>query len=277
MMRARAFGRGGCARYNIFIITASVMSMLFIVFNLYKLPRYKEAQDNLLGITFDGGNRQQIKVNTESTVHFRTYGTKEYAWTMDRIVQEALETRWFASVKAMGPDDLTAGFKDKFEEILEQPRGGGYWIWKYDVIEQALQTMDEGEFLVYLDAGSQLNKDGEERFKEYLKILDDSKYDVVCFQMTHAENKYTTDAIFRTFNVSMEDPIRRSNQFVGGILVMQKGPHLRSWLAMAMVRDVLLYMTLGLSRTNMMVRQNHLTDHSSIIGMTRVYQAFQGR
>ena len=57
--------------------------------------------------------------------------------------------------------------------------------------------------------------------------------------MARAEHKYTTDAIFRTFNVSMEDPIRRSNQFVGGILVMQKGPHLRSWLAM--VRDALLH------------------------------------
>ena len=55
MLRARAIGRGGYARYNIFIITASVMSLLSIVFNLYKLPRYKEAQDNLLGTTFDGG------------------------------------------------------------------------------------------------------------------------------------------------------------------------------------------------------------------------------
>lgn len=155
-----------------------------------------------------------------------------------RIVQEALETRWFASAKAMGPDDLTTGFKDKFKDILEQPRGGGYWIWKYDVIEQALQTMDEGEFLVYLDAGSQLNKGGEERFKEYLKILDGSKYDVVCFQLAHAEHKYTTDAIFRTFNVSMEDPIRQSGQYISTILVMRKGPHLRSWLAM--VRDALL-------------------------------------
>lgn len=173
-------------------------------------------------------------------VHFRTYGTDDYAWSKLRILQEALDTGWFASAKALGPDDLTAEFKKRFEDILKQPRGGGYWIWKYDVIEQAVETMNEGDFLVYLDAGCQVNKNkrGEERFREYLKIVNESQYDMLCFDLGHAEQKYTTEKIFGAFNVSTEDPLRLSGQIVGGVLLMQKGPHLRSWLKI--VKDALL-------------------------------------
>jgi hypothetical protein len=52
------------------------------------------------------------------------------------------------SVKAIGPADLMAEFKKKFENLLKLPHGGGYWIWKYDVIEQTLEEMKEGDFLV---------------------------------------------------------------------------------------------------------------------------------
>jgi len=51
-------------------------------------------------------------------VHFRTYGTDDYAWAKGRIVQESLDTGWFASVKALGPDDLTAEFKKSLRLYL---------------------------------------------------------------------------------------------------------------------------------------------------------------
>ncbi|KAL7425480.1 hypothetical protein ACHAXM_000034, partial [Skeletonema potamos] len=180
-----------------------------------------------------GGALVEAQIQTSSqpqSVHFRTYGDDNYNWTKARIVQEALDTGWFASVKALGPDDLTADFKKKFEDILKLPRGGGYWIWKYDVIEQALESMNEGDFLVYLDAGSGVNKGGEKRFREYLKMVNESQYDMLCFELPMAEYKWTTQRTFRAFNVSQEDrdiPIRNTGQIEGGTLLMQKGPHLR--------------------------------------------------
>jgi hypothetical protein len=191
-----------------------------------------------------GGALVEAQIQTSSqpqSVHFRTYGDDNYNWTKARIVQEALDTGWFASVKALGPDDLTADFKKKFEDILKLPRGGGYWIWKYDVIEQALESMNEGDFLVYLDAGSGVNKGGEKRFREYLKMVNESQYDMLCFELPMAEYKWTTQRTFRAFNVSQEDrdiPIRNTGQIEGGTLLMQKGPHLRSWLKI--IQDALL-------------------------------------
>ena len=126
----------------------------------------------------------------------------------------------------------------KFDDILKLPCGGGYWIWKYDVIEQTLEEMNEGDFLIYLDSGSQINKGGEKQFGEYLKILNESQYDMLCFKLPMPEYKWTTGNIFRAFNVSKEDPIRRSGQIEGGTLLMQKGPNLQSWLKI--IKDALL-------------------------------------
>ena len=102
-------GGGGCNRY-IMMITAASVSMLFIVFNLHHIS---------------SPTQQNNRLNAEPKVHFRTYGDDNYNWTKARIVQEAPDTGWFVSIKALGPDDLTADFKRKFEDILKLPRGGG--------------------------------------------------------------------------------------------------------------------------------------------------------
>lgn len=50
-------------------------------------------------------------------------------------------------------------------------------------------------------------------------------------QFGHEEH-WTNERIFRYFNVSEDDRlIRRSNQLEANVIVMQKGPHLRQWLA----------------------------------------------
>ncbi|KAL7509254.1 hypothetical protein ACHAXN_006271 [Cyclotella atomus] len=179
-----------------------------------------------------------------NAVHFRTYGDDSYNWTKSRILQEALDTGWFASAQALGPSDLSSDFCRRFREILNLTRGGGYWIWKYNVIELALrddECVKEGDFVLYLDAGSGVNKGGEGRFREYLQMINESRYDMLCFQLPTAESKFTTERIFRAFNVSESSKagerdyeVRNSGQMEGGTLLMQKGPHLRGWLQIVM-------------------------------------------
>jgi hypothetical protein len=36
-------------------------------------------------------------------------------------------------------------------------RGYGYWIWKSQIIKQHMDLLNDGEILLYCDAGSQLN------------------------------------------------------------------------------------------------------------------------
>lgn len=167
-------------------------------------------------------------------VHFITYGHNEpYESTKLRLTREANETGWFASVKARGPDDLPAAFRNQFREVLQERRGAGYWIWKYAILKMALQTMAEGELLVYMDAGCRVNAMGAARFVEYVKMLLTSTHDVISFKLAHKERVWTTDRVFRAFGINETNhEIRNSEQLMATVLILRKGPHAREWLEM---------------------------------------------
>ncbi len=164
-------------------------------------------------------------------VHFITYGNEPYASAKLRLTREANETGWFASVKAQGPDDLSAAFRNQFREVLKERRGAGYWIWKYAVLKMALHTMAEGELLIYMDAGCQVNAMGAARFGEYVNMLLTSTHDVISFKLGHKERVWTTDRVFRAFGINeTTHEIRNSEQLMATILILRKGPHAREWL-----------------------------------------------
>ena len=164
-------------------------------------------------------------------IHFVTYGNDVYAGAKKRIVKEVMETRWFASVKAWGPEELSIEFQEKYKGILLLKRGGGYWIWKFYVIEQTMRAMQEGDFHVYLDAGSQVNKSGEKRFFEYIKMMNESQYDILGFQLAFPEQRWTTPHLFNAFNVTEgQSDIRNTDQYEANTLMFQKGTHYQKWM-----------------------------------------------
>jgi len=165
------------------------------------------------------------------TIHFRTYGTDSYESSKQRILREANESGWFQTIQAWGPQDLPKDFSEKYKNILSMSRGGGYWIWKYPLIEETLKVMREGDILVFLDAGCQLNPLATKRFQEYVQDLQNSNFDVQCHQLQHAEQFYTTERIFQVMGVGRNNTeIRETGQYAGGILMIQKGDHARRWL-----------------------------------------------
>lgn len=44
-------------------------------------------------------------------------------------------------------------FYDNHKDILDEPRGNGYWLWKPFIILDALQRSNEGDIIIYSDAG----------------------------------------------------------------------------------------------------------------------------
>jgi len=178
-------------------------------------------------------------------VYFITYANSKYERAKKRIVKEAQNSNWFIRARGFGPGDLSKTFRDKYSNILSRNRGGGYWIWKYAIIEETLKTMNTGDYLVYADAGCSINQHGKERFDEYIDMLEASDMDIISFNMPgHQEHTWTTEHIFKYFNISANDRIRTSGQHVGGVLILQKGPHLREWLNLinkALEEDALMF------------------------------------
>ena len=85
---------------------------------------------------------------------------------------------------------------------------------------------------MYLDSGSQINKHGEKRFYEYIQMVNESKYDMLGFQLPMLEHKWTTHLVFDAFNISAEGQanITHTGQIEANAMLFQKGPHYRRWI-----------------------------------------------
>lgn len=158
-------------------------------------------------------------------LHLITYADNTFGRARQRICKEAENTGWFDSVKGYTPNDLTIDFRNKYKNILEMKKGGGYWIWKYDIITQRLNEINDNDILIYLDAGCSINKKGEKRLNEYIQMLNDQQ-PIISFQMHHLEHKYTTKEIFEYFNVANDEKITETGQILNGILIMKKNDKL---------------------------------------------------
>lgn len=154
-------------------------------------------------------------------IHFITYGTESYTNSKKRLREDSINSGWFDTINIYGPEDLSDEFKSEFKDILEKPRGGGYWIWKFDIIKQQLIKATNNDILIYIDAGCSINTNGKTRFNEYIELLNNSNESIISFQMPHIEKKYTNKQLFHQFNMNVHDINGNSGQIMATVLIMK--------------------------------------------------------
>jgi hypothetical protein len=166
-------------------------------------------------------------------IHLITFGDSGFVETKKRLCSQAESLGWFDTITAYSPDDLDDDFKEHFKHILKLPRGGGYWIWKPYIIHKHLEKINDGDILIYLDAGCYINPNGHKRFKEYIEMLNgdgcdaaegDADTGCISFQMSHhTEDKWTTKEIFEHFNIHTDSrDIIESGQFIATVRMFKK-------------------------------------------------------
>ena len=169
-----------------------------------------------------------------------TYGTENYMAATSRLTDRALSTGWFRSVRNLGPSDLNPAFRTRFADILARPRGGGYWIWKWDVINSTLQRMQFGEYLVYLDAGCHINTAAHARLLEYFSMIQQRQYKVIAFTAAKgptrldsrlSEKFWTVSRIFDYFGVTDNASVTDTPQLENNVILLQKSSNAFEWLA----------------------------------------------
>lgn len=60
----------------------------------------------------------------------------------------------FDEVMSYHINDIDSEFFNKNKDILTQPRGAGYWLWKAYFMHKTLKDISDGDLLVYSDSGS---------------------------------------------------------------------------------------------------------------------------
>lgn len=87
-----------------------------------------------------------------SPAHFLSYADTRFTPAAQALCASALSVG-FVRATFRGPDDLAPTFREANANILSQPRGAGYWLWKPQIILQELDRIGTGEVLCYCDAG----------------------------------------------------------------------------------------------------------------------------
>ena len=161
-------------------------------------------------------NKQEINY------FFVPYGDKNYSIQRKGIKFQAKKFKLFKKIFVYKNSLLDENFKNRFSVLLENPKGGGFWIWKSQIILQSLEKMNENDILIYVDSGSTLNIKGKKRLIEYFEMLNNSSESIFLFRLPGIlEKNWTTNQVFNYFGVSNNKDITNTVQFMGGVLLVK--------------------------------------------------------
>ncbi len=142
-----------------------------------------------------------------------------------RFVGQARKLRVFDSVFAWTEKNLDAAFKRDFQAVLDtRVRGFGYFVWKPQVILQALERVNSGDVLLYVDSGSHLVASGRYRLIEYVEKVKASESGVLAFELTHVEKNWTKGDLLDYLDVRIREEIINTPQIQAGAILVHNRP-----------------------------------------------------
>lgn len=165
---------------------------------------------------------------------FYTYGdSKKYDISKKHLIHLAKKSEVFDNLYSFSKKDIPKSNVIPFKHVLREKRGGGYWIWKYLLLEKLLMNTKKNDLIVYCDSGSSFNYHAKNRLLEYFDLLDSSEFGNfrISSKKTHIEKYWTTNEIFEYFNVVEEKEITDSPQLLGGYLIFKNCEHTKNFLS----------------------------------------------
>lgn len=127
--------------------------------------------------------------------------------------------------------------------ITKNKRGYGFWIWKPYLVQKNMNEIKDGDYLIYADAGCEMNANGLKRLNEYIGMLDDDEeqYGILSFQLTFPEYKYTKQELLHYLNC--DEDLKNDNQFIATVVILKKTKHsvsvINKWYEIACNYDLI--------------------------------------
>lgn len=115
------------------------------------------------------------------------------------------------------PKDIDEKFYEKHKEILDEKRGGGYWLWKPYIILKALDEIKEGDYLFYCDSGAFYVK----RIKNLVDSMERAGENIMLFELPLIEKQWTKRELFETIGCDFEKN-GKENQIMATYFLIKK-------------------------------------------------------
>ncbi len=86
-------------------------------------------------------------------IHLFNFADERFKTAQHNSSRRAIEIGGVDKVWEFSPEDILEDFKLKNSSIFSNKRGYGLWLWKPYFIDKLLNTLPEGDILIYSDAG----------------------------------------------------------------------------------------------------------------------------
>ena len=165
-----------------------------------------------------------------------SFGDASCKGAKKRLLRQSRKSGYFEKVWVWGEGDLDADFVARNENrLLAGSRGFGYWLWKPQVVLQALQMIPDGALLLYLDVGCHIVPHCEQGIEKYLRGVGESESDVLCSVMAHLEKDWAKGDLFDFFGARTNRGVTHTGQRQGGVVLYRKSRRslsfVREWLS----------------------------------------------
>ena len=161
---------------------------------------------------------------TASTMRARkyliTYGHNCCKESKIRAVNKAIDVAKVDYAETFDLSDISVPFQISHSKILRRRKGAGYWLWKpYIILKTLLTKMNDGDMLMYNDAGTYWIKDAG----PIVKVCMETKHNIVSFHQPYQESEYSKRDAFVLMD--MDDPRvyqKGQTQRMDGFIVLMK-------------------------------------------------------
>ena len=144
------------------------------------------------------------------------YSDRFFSNAKQKLIDTARTHGEVDKVRSFGPWNIDKKFYKQHKDILKYHRGSGYWLWKPYFIQKTLRTMNDNEYLLYMDAGSYFIGS----VRPLIDLFSNNK-PIICFELPYIEKNYTKRDCFIALNC--DDPIyTETKQRIGGFHLWKK-------------------------------------------------------
>lgn len=157
-----------------------------------------------------------------------SFGDQNFKYQKIRLRKEAEQTNWFVEIVIHSPESI-ADFFDQHKDFVKNSKGYGYWIWKPYIILAQLKKINDGDILVYMDAGGSILLHNKCRFDEYVQMLNQTEKPIITFydgktygKIQYQEKFFQKMSVLKKFDLDKDEEFLNSGQVEGGVFICKK-------------------------------------------------------
>jgi hypothetical protein len=146
-------------------------------------------------------------------------GSQDYHDASNRLQKQANEIELFDNIIGYTDEDLKNDniFWEKHSNfITNNKRGYGYWIWKSYIIKKTMDKMNDGDVLLYVDCGCEINIRKKEILKHYFEVIK-NEYIIGC--LTELEKEWNKMDLIIKLDMNYDEYLNSRQCEAGAVLI----------------------------------------------------------